>query len=155
MWLQWVLNVLYLTAFTVTIVTALRYDPAQVTYNLNQNESAVNPLDFWGEWPDHTYYPSPPNWRFPFYSFFLDRYVNGDPTNDNANGTLFEYDVMQNQLRHGGDLQGFVDSLDYIQGMGIRVRVSVLPFGRKLTPHSDLRACILLVVRLSTCPGVL
>lgn len=27
---------------------------------------------------------------------------------------------MQTQLRHGGDLQGLVDSLDYIQGMGFR-----------------------------------
>jgi alpha-1,3-glucan synthase len=26
----------------------------------------------------------------------------------------------QTQLRHGGDLQGLVDSLDYIQGMGVK-----------------------------------
>jgi alpha-1,3-glucan synthase len=123
MLLRGVPDILFLTA-TATIVSALRYDLAQSAYNLNQNESAVNPLDYWGEWDNHTYYPSPWNWRFPFYSFFLDRFVNGDPTNDNANGTLFEQDVMQNQLRHGGDLRGFVDSLDYIQGMGIRVRVA-------------------------------
>lgn len=56
----------------------------------------------------------------PFYSFFLDKYVNGDPTNDDINGTKFETDFMQTQLRHGGDLQGLIDSLDYIQGMGVK-----------------------------------
>ncbi|KAH0558454.1 hypothetical protein GP486_004889 [Trichoglossum hirsutum] len=120
MLLRMAFGVLLFTIAT-TMVAALRYDPAQVSYNLNENQSAGNPLDYWGEWGNHTYNPSPSNWRLPFYSFFLDRFVNGDPTNDNANGTLFEHDVMQNQLRHGGDIQGLIDSLDYIQGMGIRL----------------------------------
>ena len=35
----------------------------------------------------------------------------------------------QTQLRHGGDLQGLVDSLDYIQGMGIRgIYIAGSPF---------------------------
>ncbi|GAB7327834.1 hypothetical protein MBLNU13_g11627t2 [Cladosporium sp. NU13] len=73
------------------------------------------------DWPGKTEYTkSPENWRFPFYSFFLDRYVNGDPTNDNANGTAWEHDPKATQLRHGGDLKGLVDSLDYIQGLGIK-----------------------------------
>lgn len=54
----------------------------------------------------------------------MDRYVNGDPTNDNLNGTVFETDMMSTQIRNGGDLQGLVDSLDYIAGMGIKVRKS-------------------------------
>ena len=37
-----------------------------------------------------------------------------------ANGTYFEHDLMGNQLRHGGDVQGLTDTLDYIQGMGMR-----------------------------------
>ncbi|ORY57893.1 alpha-1,3-glucan synthase [Pseudomassariella vexata] len=102
------------------LVQGLRFDPAYEGYNLNENPDAENPLDYWGEWEDHTYNPSPESWRFPFYTLFLDRFVNGDPTNDNANGTLYEQDIMSTQLRHGGDLQGLVDSLDYIQGMGVR-----------------------------------
>lgn len=51
---------------------------------------------------------------------FLDTFVNGDPNNDNINGTQFEHDMLQTQLRHGGDIQGVIDSLDYIQGMGIK-----------------------------------
>lgn len=99
---------------------ALRYDPAQVGFNLNENATAISPLDYWGNWKNHTYTPSPSNWRFPFYTLFLDRYVNGNPANDDANGTYFEHDIMANQLRHGGDLQGFIDSLDYVQGIGIK-----------------------------------
>ncbi|KAI9851719.1 MAG: Cell wall alpha-1,3-glucan synthase ags1, partial [Thelocarpon superellum] len=99
---------------------ALRYDSDFVNYNLNQNQSAVDPLDYWGTWPNHTFTPSPGNWRFPFYTLFLDKFVNGDPTNDNANDTVFEQEVMGTQLRHGGDLQGVLATLDYLQGMGIR-----------------------------------
>ena len=68
-----------------TVVTALRYDPDQAGYNLNENQTAVNPLDYWGSWENHSYNPSPGNWRFPFYTLFLDKFVNGDPTNDDAN----------------------------------------------------------------------
>lgn len=100
---------------------ALRYDPQQVLHNLNTNKTATNPLDYWGQWEDHTFHPSPSNWRMPFYTLMLDRFVNGDPTNDDANGTQYEHDLTQTQLRHGGDVTGLQDSLDYLQGMGIKV----------------------------------
>ncbi|KAJ5320006.1 hypothetical protein PENANT_c051G03218 [Penicillium antarcticum] len=96
------------------------YDEALTDYNVNENQTATNPLEYWGEWPNHTYFPSPDNWRFPVYTLFLDRFVNGDPTNDNINGTLFEHDISSNQMRHGGDVAGLLDTLDYLQGMGIK-----------------------------------
>lgn len=102
--------------------TALIYDPDYLDYNLNQNQTATRPVDYWGEWDGHKFTPSPTDWRFPFYTLFLDKYVNGDPTNDNINGTVFEHDLSSNQMRHGGDVEGLVDTLDYLQGMGIRVR---------------------------------
>lgn len=98
------------------------YDESLLDYNLNENADATNPAEYWGEWPDHEYHPSPDNWRFPIYTLFLDRFVNGDPTNDNINGTLFEHDRNSNQMRHGGDVDGLLDTLDYLQGMGIKVR---------------------------------
>lgn len=103
---------------------AYNYDPKWTQYNLNTNKDAQHPLEYSGEWEGHQYHPSPRNWRFPFYTLFLDRFVNGDPTNDNINGTLFEHDLTSNQMRNGGDLQGFIDSLDYLQGMGIKVCLS-------------------------------
>lgn len=103
-------------------VAALPYLPEEVAYNLNQNQSATEPQAYWGEWGgNHTYYPSPTNWRFPFYVLTLDRYVDGDPTNNEANGTLFEHNWMSNQFRFGGDLIGLQNDLDYIQGIGIKV----------------------------------
>ncbi|EAW10021.1 alpha-1,3-glucan synthase Ags3 [Aspergillus clavatus NRRL 1] len=96
------------------------YTESLVDYNLNENKSAESPIDYWGEWPDHKYHPSPKNWRFPVYTIFLDRIANGDPTNDDINGTAFEHVVNSNQMRHGGDLVGLIDSLDYIRGMGFK-----------------------------------
>ncbi|KAJ9148772.1 Alpha-1,3-glucan synthase [Coniochaeta hoffmannii] len=101
------------------VAHTLRYDKAYVDYNLNQNPAATHPLDYDGKWDNHTFKESPKNWRFPVYTLFLDRFVNGNPTNDNANGTAFEQDITSTQLRHGGDLQGLIDSLDYIKGMGV------------------------------------
>lgn len=79
-------------------------------------------MSYWGEWENHTFNPSPSNWRVPFYTVLLDRFANGNPTNDDANGTQFEHDLTQTQLRHGGDIKGLQDSLDYLQGMGIKVK---------------------------------
>ncbi|KAM7188085.1 family 5 putative glycoside hydrolase family 13/Glycosyltransferase [Rhypophila sp. PSN 637] len=108
---------------------SLPHIPEYEAYNLNQNKTAVSPLDYWGEWTDHKFHPSPENWRMPFYSLFLDRFVNGDPSNDNSNGTAFEVDILSTQLRAGGDISGLVDSLDYLQGMGIKaLYISGSPF---------------------------
>lgn len=117
-----------LQSFLVTLFAAstfaLPYIPEYEAYNLNQNKTATSPLEYWGEWPDHRFHPSPENWRMPFYSLFLDRFVNGDPSNDNSNGTAFEVDMLSTQLRVGGDIAGLVDTLDYLQGMGIKVMPS-------------------------------
>ncbi|PVH93295.1 glycosyltransferase family 5 protein [Periconia macrospinosa] len=114
------LRCLFFQTFLPFLVSCLKFDPQFVDYNLNENQAAVNPLDYSGEWKDHTFHPSPKNWRFPFYTLFLDRYVNGDPVNDDINGTVYEKDPQSNVLRYGGDLMGLVDSLDYIQGLGIK-----------------------------------
>lgn len=120
--MKWAISGTLLACFATT-ATAWPYDESLVDYNFNQNQSATNPADYWGTWPNHTgeYFPSPDNWRFPVYTLFLDRFVNGDPTNDNINGTLFEHDLRSNQMRHGGDVAGLLDTLDYLQGMGIKV----------------------------------
>lgn len=104
-------------------VYALPYLDEYADWNLNTKQGETDPTKYWGQWEDHDFQPSPDNWRFPFYTLFLDRFVNGDPSNDNINGTLFEVDITSNQLRYGGDIEGLIDTLDYIQGMGIKVRL--------------------------------
>lgn len=110
-----------LLALFATTAVGWPYDEILLQFNLNQNKTATNPDHYWIDWPGHTYTPSPENWRFPTYTLFLDRFVNGDPENDNINGTVFEHDVNSNQMRHGGDVAGLIDTLDYLQGMGIKV----------------------------------
>ncbi|KAL8938873.1 MAG: hypothetical protein Q9211_003009 [Gyalolechia sp. 1 TL-2023] len=107
-------------AFLPGLSHALRWGPEHVGYNLNENQEATIPTDYWGEWENHEYHPSPSNWRFPFYVLTLDRYVDGDPTNNEANNTVFEHNWMTNQFRFGGDVKGLQHNLDYIQGLGIK-----------------------------------
>lgn len=73
--------------YLASLARALSYDTEQVRWNLNQNQSAGRPQDYWGEWDDHTFFPSPKNWRFPFYLLTQDRFADGDPSNNEANGT--------------------------------------------------------------------
>ncbi|KAK4539476.1 hypothetical protein LTR36_010912 [Oleoguttula mirabilis] len=116
-------------ALLATRVLCAPYDPRELDWNLNTNQQAQHPLDYSGVWEGHNYTESPENWRFPFYTLFLDRFVNGDPSNDDINGTSFEHDTTSNQLRHGGDLVGLADSLDYLQGMGIKgIYIAGTPF---------------------------
>ena len=114
---------LYITLLRST--WSLIYEPEHIEWNLNENEAAVQPLDYWGEWANHTFNPSPSNWRFPFYILTLDRYADGDPTNNEANGTVFEHDWMSDQFRFGGDARGLMNHLDYIQGFGIKVHTTI------------------------------
>ena len=98
-----------LFALLATTATAWPYDEQWVDYNLNTNKNAQHPGEYTAT-PRSSFHPSPDNWRFPFYTLFLDRFVNGDPSNDNINGTLFEHDLSSTQMRHGGDVAGLVDS---------------------------------------------
>jgi alpha-1,3-glucan synthase len=112
--------------FYSSLSQALSWSADYVEWNLNQNESANGPLEYWGEWEEHPKTPSPSNWRMPFYMLTLDRYVDGQPTNNDANGTVFEHDDWStNQFRFGGDAIGLMDNLDWIQDLGIKVSTSV------------------------------
>src|SRR3954453_22239870 len=97
---------LAIVAISIRIAQSLPYLPEEANWNLNQNQTATHPLDYSGQWDGHTYNPSPENWRFPFYTIFLDKFVNGDPSNDNANGTQWEHILTSNEFRPGGDVLG-------------------------------------------------
>ena len=102
---------LLLAALTLEI-SGLPYTEGQIPWNLNHNPAALSPSEYWGECSNHTYHPSPDNWRIPTYVLALDRYVDGDPTNNEANGTVFEHDWTSNQFRFGGDTKGLMRYLD-------------------------------------------
>lgn len=54
------------------------------------------------------------------YLITPDRFANGDPSNDVMKGfNNTELDRTDGHVRHGGDLQGILDHLDYIEDLGI------------------------------------
>lgn len=52
------------------------------------------------------------------YLITPDRFANGDPSNDNVEGFADKLDRGYKGGRHGGDIQGVTDNLDYIADMG-------------------------------------
>ncbi|GJE90808.1 apha amylase catalytic domain and glycogen synthase DULL1-like domain-containing protein [Phanerochaete sordida] len=112
-----------------SLVRASPYRDDLVEYNINTNQNAQSPTDY-STTKRSTYNPSPDNWReIPFYTILLDKFADGDPSNNDYFGTLYEYDWRETQLRFGGDLKGLVAKLDYLQGMGIRgIFISGTPF---------------------------
>jgi glycosidase len=53
------------------------------------------------------------------YLIMPDRFSNGDPANDDMPGMLEKADRKNPHGRHGGDIKGITNSLEYLQKMGI------------------------------------
>ena len=78
---------------------------------------------------------STPDWAkgAVFYQIFVDRFYNGDPTNDVVDNEYIYINEKVNQVQdwgkypaqmgvrefYGGDLQGVLDKLDYLQDLGV------------------------------------
>ncbi len=52
------------------------------------------------------------------YLITPDRFVNGDPGNDNVEGMKEIANRSDKDGRHGGDIRGIINSLDYLQDLG-------------------------------------
>lgn len=70
--------------------------------------------------------PSPANWADQFvYQIQVDRFNDGDPLNNGANISSWQYEHRYTDqrgladYRHGGDLQGIIDRMDYLQDLGV------------------------------------
>ena len=53
------------------------------------------------------------------YLIMPDRFANGDPGNDNMPGMLEKADRTNPNGRHGGDIKGITNHLDYLQKLGV------------------------------------
>jgi len=85
-------------------------------WNINF-QASHEPMHYWGQWPSHNYFPSPPDWRsLVIYQLITDRFADGDPHNNElfAGG----FDVRDMTFRHGGDFAGLTKKLNYIKGLG-------------------------------------
>jgi glycosidase len=52
------------------------------------------------------------------YLVMPDRFANGDPSNDTVDGLTEKANRDLKGGRHGGDIQGIIDHLDYVNGLG-------------------------------------
>jgi alpha-1,3-glucan synthase len=55
-------------------------------------------------------------------TILLDKWIDGQPDNNDFYGLKYEWDYRETQLRAGGDAAGLMDArgLDYLQGMGYK-----------------------------------
>jgi len=53
------------------------------------------------------------------YLLMPDRFANGDPSNDEIEGMLEGVNRDNPNARHGGDIQGVIDNLDYLEDLGM------------------------------------
>jgi alpha-1,3-glucan synthase len=113
-----------------SLILASPYRADLVDYNLNVNQNASSVLEYDAVRANTTYTPSPSNWRaLPVYTVLLDKFADGDPSNNDFFQSVFEWDWRETQFRYGGDLKGLISRLDYLHGMGIRViYISGTPF---------------------------
>src|SRR6266404_7133859 len=65
-------------------------------------------------------FPSPADWRNEnIYFIFLDRFYDGDPSNNNVeSGHGAPYSPADAHAIHGGDLKGVQQKLDYLKSLG-------------------------------------
>ena len=53
------------------------------------------------------------------YLITPDRFANGDPNNDEVPHVLDDFNPNDPSKRHGGDLRGIIDHLDYLEELGV------------------------------------
>ncbi|KAG8962311.1 Cell wall alpha-1,3-glucan synthase ags1 [Tulasnella sp. 419] len=120
---------LSLSLFSIT--HAIRYTENLTSWNLNVNKDAQHVLEYDSERPaNRPYTPSPENWRaLPTYTILLDKFADGDPSNNDFFKTPFENDYRELNFRYGGDVRGLMTRLDYLHGMGIgAIYIAGTPF---------------------------
>ncbi|RXK40574.1 alpha-1,3-glucan synthase [Tremella mesenterica] len=108
------------------------YNETLDPWNINKAQDATDPLFYNTTRSNITYTKSPPNWRqIPVYTVLADKWMDGDPSNNDFFGLVHEYDHRETQMRAGGDARGLMDprGLDYIYALGYRaIYIAGTPF---------------------------
>ena len=94
MWFSTALGLLSLATFA----SAAPYNEIYAPWNLNTNQNAQSPLKYDTDYVPDSYFTSPANWRIPFNTVLMDKSANGDPSNDNFFGTMFEWDWREKKV---------------------------------------------------------
>ncbi|KIK62214.1 glycosyltransferase family 5 protein [Collybiopsis luxurians FD-317 M1] len=102
---------LFFTSFNFSshIIHASLFNDQLTVYNININKNTSDLMEYFTTCQNTTYNSSPDNQQaLPIYTILLDKWVNGDPSNDDFFGTMYKSDVKETQLRLGGNLKGLV-----------------------------------------------
>ncbi|MBP7829489.1 MAG: hypothetical protein KA248_06190 [Kiritimatiellae bacterium] len=100
----------------VGVSLAAPWTAQNAAWNVNVSTDGANPKNYYGQWPGHTYFPSPADWRsIAVYQFITDRFCDGAPSNNGEGGDLYKHN-----MRHGGDFKGVTARLDYIKSLGFQ-----------------------------------
>lgn len=70
------------------------------------------------------------------YLITPDRFANGDRGNDSISGLMDSYNRTHKDGRHGGDIQGVINHLDYISDMGF-TQIWLNPVLQNNQPHAS------------------
>ncbi|CED84497.1 modular protein with glycoside hydrolase family 13 and glycosyltransferase family 5 domains [Phaffia rhodozyma] len=108
-----------------SVTSAYPYTEEYVKWNININKAAGSDVLSYaserGAGRNTSYFHSPSNWRaLPFYNILLDKFADGDPTNNDFFKSQYEHDLHEVNYRYGGDVKGLKKRLDYIQGAGYK-----------------------------------
>jgi alpha-1,3-glucan synthase len=102
------------------LVLSAIWTPENDAWNMNQKREATKVEEYDVLYQGHTYFPSPQDWRFPFYTIMPDRFVDGNPSNNDIFGEIFEWDFHEVNFHHGGDMKGMESKLDYVEALGAK-----------------------------------
>ena len=96
--------------------------PGTITINFKQNEKDSALISYQYELKSRSKESAKRqgfNTSDMMYLIMPDRFANGDPGNDDMPGMLEKADRKNPNGRHGGDIKGITDHLDYLQKLGV------------------------------------
>jgi len=103
----------------VEVVLGENLNPGKIDLNLNNGRAstAISYPMFRREKPTERYQGFSP--ADVIYLITPDRFANGDTTNDSVVGMKEGLERDEPYGRHGGDIQGVIDRLDYLRDLGV------------------------------------
>ncbi|AHF81034.1 alpha amylase N-terminal ig-like domain-containing protein [Thermococcus paralvinellae] len=99
-------------------------------FEIHTADEIINYGDFKVDFNEQKEMFKPPTWIFEriFYQIMPDRFANGNPEND-------PHDCIELGIsHHGGDLEGIIEKLDYIEELGVNA-LYLTPIFESMTYH--------------------
>ncbi|WP_175059936.1 alpha amylase N-terminal ig-like domain-containing protein [Thermococcus sp. 2319x1] len=108
-----------------------RKEELEYYFEIHEADEIIDYGDFKVDFNEQRERFKPPAWIFErvFYQIMPDRFANGNPENDPHN--CIEFKTV---THHGGDLEGIIEKLDYIEELGVNA-LYLTPIFESMTYH--------------------